>query len=169
MAVQLNRLFHTAVEETKEDAQILIDTCDSWKDFDLEWSLVYPMTIKFDRGNPVPLGSYSDQKGVYFIFYDGEVMYIGNGKVWARISGHGSQYSHMKRCGSLAAWRKRHPGQTRKGHECAKKMFQYDRGGLHNWFFKVCVIGDKSIAKKYEAKLIEAYQPPFNVKGEEDI
>ena len=169
MAVQLNRLFHNSVAESKEDAQTIIDTCDSWKDFELEWSLVYPMTIRFDRGNPVPLGSYTDQKGVYFIFYDGEVMYIGNGSVWKRVSTHGSQYSHMKHCGSVAAWRKRHPSQTRTGHECAKKMFLYDRDGLHNWSFKVCIIGDKAISKKYEAKLIEAYQPLFNVKGEEDI
>tara|TARA_Y100001949_G_C15951680_1_gene315045 strand:- start:56 stop:565 length:510 start_codon:yes stop_codon:yes gene_type:complete len=169
MAVQVNRLFHQSIADVKEEAQILIDTCDSWKGFDLEWSFEYPMTIRFDRGNPIPMGSYTDQMGVYLIFYDGEVLYVGNGKVWKRISTHGNQYSKIVLYGGVEEWRKRYPGQTRAGHECARKMFEYDPDGLHNWSFKVCVIGDKTIAKKYESKLIKEYDPSFNVKGEENI
>ena len=166
MAVQLNNIFRNALRNGKLKAQRQLYYYDEWDGYNIVWTSEYNMATKWHNGG-IPFGVQSSH-GVYMIMYipTGKIMYIGEGKVWDRVSKHGRIYRSMQKFKTYKGWVKSsNVCYSRGGHECSQKMIEFDRSSLNLWSFKLCVTENKDIAKEYENALKESIKPPFNVKG----
>ena len=166
MAVQLNRLFDKALQNGKQKAERHLYYYNGWNGYKIVWTVEYNMTTNWANKCSYPLGSLFSC-GVYMITYipTGEIMYIGEGKVWSRINKHGCIYRSMQYYKTYEGWRKKNKSYSRGGHECSKKMIEFDRSFLNLWSYKLCITDNKDIAKEYENTLKVAIKPLFNVKG----
>jgi len=176
MAVQVNTLFRQALRNGKVRLQKQLYYYDAWEGWNIVWSDEYNMTANFltfpinstpnHTRNRYPLGDKKSH-GVYMVIYipTGEIMYIGEGKVWERFNRHGNVYKSMQKFKTYKAWVKSGTRYARGGHECSQKMIAWDRSSLNLWSFKLCITESKSIAKEYEEVLKQSIKPRFNVKG----
>ena len=167
MALQVNKLFRKALRNGELKAERQLYYYNKWDGYNIVWTPEYNMTTKWAKNYPYPIG-HTLSRGVYMIIYipTGEIMYIGEGKVWNRVGHHGRIYRSMQNYKTYKGWVKAiNISYSRGGHECSKKMIGFDRSSLNLWSYKLCITDNKDIAKEYENALKESIKPPFNVKG----